>query len=97
MEAQQEVIGFIGKGKTRRMEPGDIEIAVMGKEGDTKTIWNPQNDAEVENARRTFTDMRARGYLAFRVNAEGSAGEQITEFDPSAGKMILMVPQMRGG
>lgn len=99
MEAQQqEVIGYIGKTKTRRREPGDFEIAIMGREGDTKVIWNPQNTDEVENARRTFVDLRAKGYLAFRVQAEGGdKGEQITEFDPQAGKMILMVPQMRGG
>jgi hypothetical protein len=97
MEAQQEVIGFIGKGVTRRKEPDDYEIAIMGKEGDTKQIWNPQNTDEVENARRTFNDLRKKGYLAFRVTADGDKGEQISEFDPKAGKMILMVPQMQGG
>lgn len=97
MEQQQEVIGFIGKNKTRRFEPGDVEIAVMGKEGDVKTIWNPRNTDEVEHARKTFVELRAKGYLAFRVNDNGENGEQITEFDPTVGKMILMVPQMRGG
>jgi hypothetical protein len=94
---QQEVVGFTGEKRTRVKQPDDIEIAVMGREGDTKTIWNPQNTDEVANARRTFTDLRAQGYLAFRVNEDGGQGEQITEFDPNAGKMILMVPQMRGG
>lgn len=91
-----ETIGICGEGKQRKMAQGDREIAVMGKEGDIKTIWNPQNEDETKNARRTFDDMRKKKYLAFRVNAAGDKGEQITEFDPEAGKMI-MVPPMVGG
>jgi hypothetical protein len=97
MEQMQEVLGNIGNGKQRAKLPNDLEIAVMGKEGDVKTIWNPQNAAEVDNARATFANMRAKGYAAFRVAANGEQGEQITEFDPTAGKMILMVPALQGG
>lgn len=91
-----EIQGIVGEGKTRLMQPDDGEIAVMGKEGDIKTIFNPQNTDEVENARATFDGMRAKGYLAFKVTADGSQGEQITTFDATAGKFIL-VPPMAGG
>lgn len=95
MEMQTE--GLIGNGKSRRIEPGDIEIAVMGREGDVKTIWNPRNADETENARKTFTDMRAKGYLAFKVKEDGGQGEQMTAFEPEAAKMILMIPAFQGG
>lgn len=92
-----EIQGIVGAGKTRLMQPEDIEIAVMGKEGDVKTIWNPKNADEVENARKTFDDMKKKGYVAFKVAKDGAQGEQMTEFDPEAAKMILMVPAFQGG
>jgi hypothetical protein len=95
-ETTQEIKGLVGQDQTRTMTPLDCEIAVMGKEGDVKTIWNPHNHDEVENARRTFTDMRAKGYLAFRVTAKGDQGEQMNEFDATAGK-VVMVPPFQGG
>lgn len=91
-----EIQGEIGAGKMRVKLAADSELAVMGVEGDVKTIWNPQNTDEVENARETFKSFRAKRYLAFRVTGDGSQGEQMNEFDPNASKMIL-VPPMAGG
>lgn len=73
------------------------ELAVMGAKGDTKIIWDVANEDEVANARRTFADLRKKGYLAFRVNDDdASKGEQINRFDEEAEKMIL-APPMQGG
>lgn len=66
------------------------------KGGDTKVIWSASNADEIETARRTFDDLKAKGFAAFSVKANGDKGEQITKFDPTAEKLI-MVPQMRGG
>lgn len=72
------------------------ELATMGRAGDTKLIWDAGNEPEVENARRTFDDLRGKGFLAFAVKAKGEKGAQIREFDADAEK-IIMVPPMRGG
>lgn len=77
-------------------QPGDFEMAVMGKEGDVKQMWNPQNDFEVKQAKKQFDDYRKEKYVAFRVDKEGNKGEQMTEFDPTAAKMIF-VPAFQGG
>jgi hypothetical protein len=90
------MIGLIGAETTREMQDGDCELAVASHEGDTKTIWNPNNTDEVENARRTYNDLRAKGYVAFKVDAKGEKGEQMTGFDAGAGK-IIMVPPFQGG
>jgi hypothetical protein len=72
-------------------------MRIMGQAGDTKVIWDSDNAEEVKNARRTFGDLRAKGFLAFRVEpGSGKKGTQITEFDAEAEKLI-MVPAMRGG
>lgn len=72
------------------------EMAVMDREGDTKIIWDSENEAEAENARRTFEDLKKKGYLAFSVKERGRKGELLREFDPEEGKMIL-TPPMAGG
>jgi hypothetical protein len=72
-------------------------MAVMGREGDTKVIWDSDNADEVANARRTFEDLVGRKrYLAFAVKKDGERGVQVSEFDPEAGKLIL-VPRLVGG
>ncbi len=84
-------------GTTRPILPTDGEIAVMGKEGDVKTIWDRSKPDEVAHARATFDTMRKKGYLAFRCsNKDGDKGEQMREFDPDA-QMMIMVPPMQGG
>ncbi len=73
------------------------EMAVMGTCGDTKVIWDQGNADEVQNARETFNRLvREKKYLAFSVKQGGEKGEQVREFDPLAGKLIL-VPPMQGG
>jgi hypothetical protein len=73
------------------------ELAVMGRQGDLKVIWDRTKADEVEHARKTFDDMRAKGYLAYSVKGkDGSKDEQITRFDPDAERIILAAP-MRGG
>ncbi len=71
-------------------------LRVMTPKGDTTYEWDPSNPASVTMAREQFQSFRGTGYRAARVNGDGSQGEFITEFDPSAGT-ILMVPPMRGG
>jgi hypothetical protein len=72
------------------------EIAQLGREGDTKVIWDPNNAAEVDNARNTYNNLKTKGFAAFSVKKNGEKGSQITEFDSEAEK-IIMVPPMRGG
>jgi hypothetical protein len=70
-------------------------LATLNSLGDTKISWDPANADEVEAARNTFNDLRAKGFLAFKVVGKAK-GEQITAFDPEA-KRIIMAPPMMGG
>jgi hypothetical protein len=71
-------------------------MCVMDRTGDTRTIFDPDNPDEVEAARETFKKLTKKGYLAYRVKGSGDKGEAMTEFDPTAGKIIL-TPPLRGG
>ncbi len=73
------------------------EMAVMGRQGDLKVIWDRTKPDEVAAARKTFDEMRAKGYLAYAVKGkDGARDEQLTRFDPEAERIILAAP-MRGG
>lgn len=71
-------------------------LHVLDSTGDTRTIWNPENQDEVDAAKATFTRLKGKGYLAYTVDESGQRGEVIREFDPSAGR-IIMAPQLVGG
>lgn len=71
-------------------------ILALDQTGDTKTTWDPNVVAEVEEARRTFNNLKSKGYAAHKVEGDGSKGEVIRDFDPTA-KAIIMSPQMAGG
>ena len=72
------------------------ELREMSHKGDTKVIWDADNATEVDNARRTFDDLKKKGFLAYTVEAKGRKGKIIREFDPDAEK-IIMAPPMAGG
>jgi hypothetical protein len=73
------------------------ELAIMGRPGDTKIIWDRSRPEEVQTARRTFDELRKQGYLAWSVRGrDGEKDSQIHEFDPNAERLI-MAPPLRGG
>jgi hypothetical protein len=72
-------------------------MAIMDETGDTKIMWSRDNEDEIAVARRTFDDMKKKGYTAFRVTGkDGVAGEQMREFDPGAERIIFTKPQAGG-
>jgi len=71
-------------------------LCVLDHTGDTKTVWDRRNEAEVTAAKAQFEALTGAGYLAFSVAKDGSKGEQIREFDPDAEKIILSPPLVGG-
>jgi len=80
----------------------DVPVSMLDggviKGGHTKVLWDASNADETAAARRTFDDLRKKGFAAFKVKTDGSGekGDMITAFDEKLGGIIL-TPQMRGG
>lgn len=73
------------------------EMAVMTPtDGDLKIIWDSDKPAEVEHAKKTFTEFKGKGYLAYKVSKGGERGEVMHSFEADAEKVIL-APRMMGG
>lgn len=75
-------------------------IAVMGRNGDTKVLWDTETDTEearaaVAEAERLFAEHTAKGAAAFKQTGDGQH-ERIDTFDPNA-ESIVIVPRMMGG
>lgn len=64
--------------------------------GDTKLMWDSENDMEVTAVKNTFDTLIGKGFTAFKVKKNGEAGDKVTEFNPDAEKLILIAP-MAGG
>jgi len=71
-------------------------MCVLDETGDTKLIWDPEKQDEVDAAKEMFAKMKKKGYVAYKVDRKGEKGEVIEDFDRHAEKLIL-APQMRGG
>lgn len=71
-------------------------LEILDHTGDTKVEWNPTVQAEVEVAQDTFDKLKAKGYMAYKLDANGNTGEVLRSFDPNAAR-IVMNPQMQGG
>ena len=73
------------------------EMSILDGTGDTKVMWDPDNDDECEAAEAQFNTLKKKGYTAFEVGKKGKkSDERVDKFDPDLGKLI-MVPAMRGG
>jgi hypothetical protein len=71
-------------------------LHVADNTGHSTIEWDPTVAAEVDNARESFNRMKGdHKYLAYRVDENGDR-TVIQEFDPDAGK-IMMMPQTQGG
>lgn len=84
------------------MSTGTLErpksvMSEINESGDTKIMWDADNEEEVQAAREMFNKLVTHGrHAAFAVKRTGGKGGRIREFDPEAEKIIL-VPQIVGG
>ena len=72
------------------------EMRWLDETGDTKLMWDPENEDEVEAAEQQFNKLIKKGFKAFSVKKDGEKGKEIKTFDSDAGK-IIMTPGLVGG
>lgn len=72
------------------------ELYILDPTGDTRLQWSKNNPDEVAYARERFNELKAKRYLAYRVDRKGKQGEVIHEFDPAAERIVLSPPLVGG-
>jgi len=78
------------------MSQATCELRVLNETGDLKVSWDPSKPIEVEAARKQFEDLKKKNYVAYALTKSNKKGKAITEFDPSAEKIVL-TPMLQGG
>jgi hypothetical protein len=73
------------------------QLSILDPTGDTKILWDPDDDTSVEVARAAFETAIKKGYVAYAVTGKGDKGKQLHKFDPEEGGLIIMRPVMAGG
>lgn len=68
----------------------------MRKSGDSKIVWDPKKEDEIEVAKLTFDKLKEKGYKAFKVDKKGEPKKEISNFNPDAG-LLIMTPSLVGG
>ena len=73
-------------------------LSIADPDGDTRIMWDPNNEDEVATARAAFDAAKKKGMLAYtvRVDDPTKPGEVIRKFDPAQGKIIMTKP-LQGG
>jgi dihydropteroate synthase len=72
-------------------------MEILDATGDTKVMWDKDNEAEVSVAKAAFDAAKARGASIFKVRGKnGERGQRLDQFDPQVERMIV-VPQLQGG
>lgn len=82
--------------KLAEIEPGKGLLQYTSEEGDTRVIWSPHNQDEIDNAKATFNRLKAKRFMAYTVDESGEQGEVMREFDPQAGRIIMTQPYAGG-
>ena len=59
------------------------ELRVVDPTGDSKLIWDPKNEEEVEAAENMFDELMEKHFQAFTVKKDGSKGRMLKKFDPA--------------
>lgn len=72
------------------------QMATMDRTGDTKQVWDKNDQVSIGIARAAFDAARSKGYLAYSVDKKGDKGKQLTAFDPDA-ESIILAPALAGG
>jgi len=73
------------------------EMSILNHEGDTKVIWDPDNEDECDAAEEQFDNLIDKGFTAFEVGKGGKkTAKVVKKFKPGLGKLI-MVPELVGG
>jgi hypothetical protein len=71
-------------------------LCVLDLSGHSRMQWDRKSPQQVAAAKARFDELRARGYLAYKLEKDGGQGEVITQFDPNAERLVMNAPMVGG-
>ncbi len=71
-------------------------MSIMGKEGDLRVEWDPEDKASVDKAKAIFDEHVKEKMLLAWETSDGMTGKKVSAFRPEAENIVLSV-QLQGG
>jgi hypothetical protein len=68
----------------------------MKRAGDSKVVFDPENEDEVKVAKEQFNSLIKKKFTCYSVGKDGEKDKKVTKFDPKAA-MYIFVPPIIGG
>ena len=93
-----ESLTVLEDGQSR--ENGQCQFSVLTiKDGDKRVIWDKRDMAQIQDAKKMFNELVAKGLAPYSVGVDGKASAQvISEFDPLAEEIIFLpIRLVKGG
>ncbi len=78
------------------VQEGTGLLHILDPTGDQQVTWNRNDPTQVDIAMAAYNDAIRRGYMGYKVTADGRRGEVLRQFDRAAERIIL-APAMQGG
>lgn len=73
------------------------EMSVLNSSGDSKVIWDPDSEDEIEAAQCQFDILLDKGFKIFKVGKDAEkTGGALKKFPAGSGKLIA-IPKIVGG
>jgi len=79
-----------------RKEPAMGVMRILDSSGDTKVLWEVDDDEALARAASLFDELSSEGKLAFERKGSQTETSRIREFDPDAEEIIWVRP-IQGG
>jgi hypothetical protein len=77
---------------------GHIFRILNSKDGDKRVVWNSLSLAEIQDAKRMFDDLVAKGLVPYRVDESARrTPEVMSVFDPAAEEILFAPIQLAAG
>ena len=71
-------------------------LCILDESGDSRMQWDKTKPEQIAAAEARFNELKAKRYLAYKVDSKGKQGEVVDKFDPDAERIILHSPMVGG-
>jgi hypothetical protein len=71
-------------------------MKILCDKGDERLTWDKENGREAKEAKKKFTELLAKGYIAYSVDENANKKRKILEFDIDAEEILLIPPTSAG-
>jgi hypothetical protein len=71
-------------------------MKILSNLGDERITWDKENGREAKEAKKRFSDLISKGYIAYSVDNNAKKKQRINEFDIDSEEILMLPPTAKG-